>query len=195
MLPQISFSFLTIYFPLILSWIIFGATVFVFLRRREYLALYTVRLFYILICYRILYATLLSILQYNAWHNNPFSQYLLPPHQPFSYFLTYSGMHFWFYPALALMTALLVLFFFGALRKVNADWFLAGEISLGVLLTFLLGWPLSLFLVPMSFFGAVLLSLIAMSMKRGQHVSLGGVMLSVGGTLLVFGVFFLHLFH
>jgi len=78
---------------------------------------------------------------------------------------------------------------------VNADWFLAGEISLGVLLTFLLGWPLSLFLVPMSFFGAVLLSLIAMSMKRGQHVSLGGVMLSVGGTLLVFGVFFLHLFH
>jgi len=39
-------------------------------------------------------ATLLSIAQYSLWLNNDFSRFLLPPHQPITYFIGYVWLHF-----------------------------------------------------------------------------------------------------
>lgn len=193
--PQISFSSLLLYIPLIFSAVMLGAIAFVFVRHRAQLSRYAVRLAISIIVFRIGYAILLSALQYAAWQSNSFSQYLLPPHQPMSYFLFYSGMHFWLYPTLSFFAAALVLLFFGVLRGVKAAWFLQGEIALGILLALILGWPLSLFLVPMSFVALAAISAVCIFMKREQPFSLGVIMLGFGGTLFISGMFFIHLLH
>src|SRR5207253_2411067 len=123
------------------------------------------------------------------------SQYLLPPHQSWSYFLFYSGMHFGLYPALSLLTMFIAFCFFMVLKKANTDWFEEGEISLAILFAFILGWPLGIFLIPLTFLIAAIIALGYFYDKHARPIPIGAVLLGSTLALFLFGVFFVHFFH
>lgn len=180
---------------MLISAAVLAATGVVFVRHRARLSFFTLRLFVGLLFFRIAYAVFLSCLQYITWKGSPLSQYLLPPHQPWSYFLFYSGMHFGLYPLLSLLTMFVAFCFFMTLKKVNGSWFEEGEVSLAVLFAFILGWPLGIFLIPLTFLIAAIIALGYFYDKHARAIPIGAVLLGSTVTLFFLGVLFVHLFH
>lgn len=97
----------------------------------------------------VIFNILLSWLQYQVWRDGGFTAYLLPPHQPWSYFIRYAAFNFWLADVLALAVAGVIYGVFFIF-----DYFKKGAISekdlgLVLLLTLLVGWPKSLIFVPL----------------------------------------------
>jgi len=190
-----SLASLVTYLPMIVSASVLTAAVIVFVRFRARLSFFAVRLLVGLLLFRFVYAIFLSCLQYITWKGSSISQYLLPPHQPWDYFLFYSGMHFWLYPALSLLTMLIAFGFFVMLKKVNTAWLEEGEIVLAALFAFILGWPLGLFLIPTTFLIAAIIALGYFYDKHARQIPIGAVLLGVTVALFVFGAFIIHFLH
>jgi hypothetical protein len=180
---------------MVISGVVLVISVIVFVRHRERLSFFALRLLVGLLVFRIAYATLLSWLQYITWKGSPLSQYLLPPHQPWNYFLFYSGTHFWLYPALSVLVMLVAFCFFMTLKKVNTGWFEEGEVTLAVLFAFILGWPLGIFLIPLTFLTAAIITLGYFYDKHKRQIPIGAVLVGMTVFLFLFGVFFLHFLH
>lgn len=100
-------------------------------------------------------ALLLTFLQYLVWSSGPPSSYFLPPHQPISYFLGYSFIHYF---ATILLTGFFVMFlagFFFIFRRVariswEGSFWKTGEEYIFLSGAFILRWPL---VIPYLFLG------------------------------------------
>jgi len=91
---------------------------------------------------------LFSFLQFTEWKNSEVSQYLLPPHQPISYFIFHSFNQFFLSYLLSFGFALVFLYSAKIFnRKYKERFFEIEEPYLGALGIFLSGWPGLLFYI------------------------------------------------
>lgn len=114
-----------------------------YFRRREHLLRAATIVFIVVFLTVILKIFLASGLQYYVWKNGDgVSQYLLPPYQPFSYFLGYSWQHFILSPAIGLLISFLLVLYFWVLNKIFKRQYLDFEDML-ILVSgaMIVGWP------------------------------------------------------
>src|SRR3989344_6954366 len=114
-----------------------------YFRRREHLLRAATIIFVTVFLTVILKIIVASGLQYYIWKNEGgVSQYLLPPHQPFSYFLGYSWQHFILSPVIGLLASLLLVLYFWILNKIFKKKYLDFEDML-ILVSgaMIVGWP------------------------------------------------------
>lgn len=128
-----------------------------------------------------------TMLQYTIWSNDPLSSKLLPPHQSILYFLKYAGVHFWLAPFIAFALALAFYFFLHALERKNERFFGEGEVELGALAAFLVGWPRFIIFLPVVFLVVVLISGAKLIFKKGAYTTLGLPFLIGLGVTLAYG--------
>jgi len=90
----------------------------------------------------ILTAYLSTSLQFQAWKNDPMSQYLLPPHSPIAYFYNYAIYRFWLPYALDIMISIAWAFYLLLLCKYSNRRFLdEKEACMGFFTALIVGWP------------------------------------------------------
>jgi hypothetical protein len=122
------------------------------------------KFFIALIIFLVVRGVFQSVMTYVVWKSSEMGKYLLPPYQPVSYFLQYSGMH---YAATFLLTTLFVIVFGFAL------WYAGKAIARGGLWkngeeyiflsgAFLVRWPL---VIPYLFLGL----LVALCISLAGH--------------------------
>lgn len=105
-------------------------------------------------------ALLLTYATYSLWSSALPSVYLLPPHQPISYFLRYSFIHFF---ASFLLTSVIacvmgtILFF---LHKRRPHLLVPGDLALLSTAVFLVQWPIDLLYIAALLTGGILLILL-----------------------------------
>ncbi|MDD4931332.1 MAG: hypothetical protein PHG66_04295 [Candidatus Colwellbacteria bacterium] len=94
-------------------------------------------------------ATVVSVLQYNAWAGNAVSKYLLPPHRGIDYFFYYVGTRYYLPFGVSLIFAAL---FAAAMIAINkrskGKFFDGGEIAIASTAIFLSGYPGVLIFLP-----------------------------------------------
>lgn len=84
-----------------------------------------------------------SLLQYYWWANSGgLSEYLLPPHQPITYFLRYSWQHFILSPIIGIVVAFLIAAYFLLLNRIFKKQYVDFEDML-ILVSgaMIVGWP------------------------------------------------------
>lgn len=152
-------------------WVIFllSATIYFFLRDESkkttmlrYAASMTITLFF-------LRAVLLTYATYSLWSHTSPSKYLLPPHQPISYFLQYSFIHFFASFLLTIGLGLVVcgILFFLNYRRHHL--LLPGDIAILLIGMTLLQWPLDLIFIAALFTGGILLILLQCYIIRTEE--------------------------
>ncbi len=156
--------------------------------------------------FRVGYAGLLTVLQYFAWteggrvsaalaHTSldgsiPVTLVKIFPFVfggKFGYFIYYSWGRFWLGTVLSLFGAWIFYRFLIALARREGRFFEEGETELGYLAALLVGWPLSVLFIPLSFVGVVLLSLIRLLFFKEPYTTLGWPFLAAAFVSLVWG--------
>jgi len=170
--------------------VLFGVTVWTYWKRETYISFKTLSLLAIL--FSVFFALLLSGLQYYTWAQDDFTRLFLPPHQSVSYFLIYSG-RFWGHVVLSLGSALLFWFLLRGLRMWSPESFKRNDISLGVLLVLIVGWPHVVVFVPLAFLLVLLLSIWRLVVMKNSNVSLGSSFLVAAFLVLIWGNEFISL--
>ena len=119
------------------------------------------------------YLGYVSWMQYSVWKNNPATAMLLPPHEPLSYFIQYVGMHVWSVYIISFLGALLFYYAFGAINKSFGGKFLyPGELWVGSLALFLVGYPGIIFYIPVFLVVFVVVSIIRLVFYgKGERTS------------------------
>lgn len=107
-------------------------------------ALTTRRLVIISLLGAFLFRGLMTGLQYYVWQSSSFGHFLLPPYQPWGYFINYSFFHFWLYGLITLFIASALYLIFRLIGRRRPE--VAADEDLGLLFIFSLlpGWPRSL---------------------------------------------------
>lgn len=144
------------------------------------------------IAFRILYAALLTLIQYTVWHANTISRTLLDSPLIFpnqievvprwiawvfngqgGYFFFYVWGRFWFNAALSIGVAFLWYLFLRFLARRRDRFFDEGEVMLGFLSALLVGWPHITLFIPLLFFCVVGVSLVRRLVWGHQYTTLG----------------------
>lgn len=123
-----------------------------------------------------------SALTYHAWGNDHIGQYLLWPHQSPWYFLRYAGFHFFVYPVLSLLGALLVWGVLSALKKYSQERLVFSfQAELGALFALLVGWIYAVpFLFLVFLFGiGWSLFMVCTTLMRTRKITYNSVSLSL----------------
>lgn len=156
--------------------------------------------------FRIGYAGLFTVLQYFAWteggrvsaalahtslsENIPITLVKIFPfifEGEFGYFIYYSLSRFWFGAALSLLGAWMFYRFLIALARHEGRFFEEGETELGYLSALIVGWPLSVLFIPLSFIAVVLLSLFRLIFFKEPYTTLGWPFLAAVLVSLIWG--------
>lgn len=143
------------------------------------------RLAWYIIIGTIIFNILLSWLQYQVWRDGGFTAFLLPPHQPWDYFIRYAAFNFWLADVLALVVAGIfygVFFVFAYFKKgAIAD----RDLGLILFLTLLVGWPKSLIFIPLFLGLTIIFSLAGKLFFKVNRIYLAWPLLlaSVGASL------------
>lgn len=139
------------------------------------------------IAFKVLYSVFLTFSQYYIWSNDAFSKFLLPPHQPLKYFISYSFTHFWFNFFLALGSAFIFYLFLRGLKKYQERFFEEGETELGFLTALIAGWPGFVVFVPLVFIFVAALSAFRRLYFGEERATIGLPFLIAGFIAFVFG--------
>lgn len=159
------------------------------------------------VVFKLLYAALLSVVQYYVWSQSEFTQFFinspLSSEVPLSdflrsklgfifggklgYFLFYSWGHFWISALLSMAVALCFYVFLRALRRHNDRFFYEGETELGFLLSLIVGWPNIVLFVPIAFIAVVLVSIFRLLFYKEPYTTLGAPMLLGVLITMIFG--------
>jgi hypothetical protein len=134
-------------------------------------AVYFRRLIIVAIFARLAYATLSAYLQYYVWSASPFTQLLLPPHAPWSYFLQYIFTHYLLNALLSISAAALFWLVFEMLRRYRLGVINREEPLAALLAALVVGWPGFIIFVPIAFLFAVL-SIALAALYSTAHPSL-----------------------
>jgi hypothetical protein len=128
--------------------------------------------------YLIIFALILSVINYFSWKNNEVSKYLLPPYSSFIYIFRYSWQHYWASSVITILFALIVFWGIKWLNKKFNDTFFYDEepylAALGILVT---SWPNCLIFLSLVLFLGVISHLIilffdSIMSKRAKRGSL-----------------------
>jgi hypothetical protein len=114
------------------------------------------RLIVIAVSARLIYAALSAYLQYYVWNASPFTQLLLPPHAPWSYFLQYIFTHYLLNALLSISAAAFFWLVFEMLRRYRLGIINREEPLVALLAALVVGWPGFIIFVPASLLLAAL---------------------------------------
>ena len=153
------------------------------------------RLAIVVVAFRVAYALFETIGQYYVWSQNGFTQLFLPPHQSLSYFFIYAGVHYWLNGAIAIACGVLFALFLRILRKHNERYFDDGEVELGIVLAFIVGWPNFISFLLIVFPSVVLVSIIRRVIFGELYTTLGEPFLVAALVLALWGDRIINLFH
>ena len=134
--------------------------------------------------------------QWYVWAHDPLGKLLLPPTQSITVFTRYVWTHFWINVVISLGLGLGMALVLIALRKRNARFFEEGEVALGTLMAFTVGWPYFVIFFPLVFVLVVLLSVVRSLFFKESFTTLGVPFLVAALLALLFGmrmIAFLHL--
>ncbi|MBI5732407.1 hypothetical protein HY967_00400 [Candidatus Jorgensenbacteria bacterium] len=141
--------------------------------------------------FRISYASLLTILQYYLWSNDPFAKLLLNVGIDISlplplvkdlpwlfdnklgYFIFYSWGRFWLDVVISLVVAYVFYFFLKILKRHQERFFEEGEVGLGLALSLIVGWPGFIIFVPLIFISVVIVSMARQILLGERYTTLG----------------------
>lgn len=161
-------------------------------RRRTLFA----RLIIATICFRIAFAALKTWLQHYAWASDAMGKLLLPPTQSITVFARYAWTHFWINALLSIVVGLLMFVLLRALQKKNDRFFEEGEVELGALMAFVVGWPHFVIFFPLVFIFVVLFSIVRGIALKEPFTTLGMPLIAAAIVALVVAlqvIPFLHL--
>ncbi|MDP3975170.1 MAG: hypothetical protein Q8P88_02720 [Candidatus Jorgensenbacteria bacterium] len=168
-MTEFTFILVTFWAPLVVPWLLVLVVAGAYFFRRAFLP-FVVRITGVLY---VLVVAAQTFAQYLVWSGDSLSSKLLPPHQSILYFLKYAGVHFWLAPLIALIVALAFYTILRALKDKNARFFEEGEVELGALAAFLVGWPRVIVFLPIVFLAVVSISGIKMALRKNAYTTLG----------------------
>lgn len=122
-----------------------GQKLFAFLRL-DYFTTRRLIIFYLSAA--LLFKLFLTAWQYYVWRMSDLGQYLLPPYQPWGYFIRYAFWHFWLPAVLALFFALGLYLIFYAAKRWRPKIISSADLRLLFLMALLAGWPKFLIFFP-----------------------------------------------
>lgn len=154
---------------------------------------------------RVLYASFTTYGQYYIWSQGELGQLLL--NSPlasevplpkwllsspifagrFGYFTFYALGHFWASQFVAIGVSILFWWFLKILQKYRAQFFEAGEVTLGLLTSLIIGWPNVLVFIPLTFVLMVLLSLFRTLVLKQYTTTIGWPLLIAAALTMVWG--------
>jgi hypothetical protein len=165
-----------------------------------------------LIAFRIVYAVVATVTQYDVWLLNPLTKQLvvLPIHQdilisffgkliysflnkPGGYFLYYSFSHFWLNMILTLIAAGCWYGLLIALKRHKDRFFEDNEPLYGLLLALIAGWPGIVLFIPCTFLFLAILSLVRIIFFKKQLTTIGIPMVIAATIAVALGnIIFIH---
>ncbi len=149
------------------------------------------KLIFATIGFRIIYAGLLTGLQYVTWASGGIGEFFLRESidkslpipfiqslpwifgSQWGYFIFYSLLHFWVNVVLSLFVAWIFYRFLILLKRYRERFFDEEEIELGFLVALLVGWPAFTLFVPLVFLSVVLTSLARLIVWKEAYTTLG----------------------
>ena len=173
-------------------------------------------LIWLVLGFKVLYASIETFTQYYVWSSGKFTKLLLDQNiisldivkdsfgkmawvfnNRFGYFLFYSWGRFWLEIVVTLIVAMAFYLFFIFLKRHKERFFEEGEVELGFLLSLLVGWPNFIVFLPLVFVSTVIVSIvkIAVFSARGgsayggneMYTTLGAPFLLAALIVLLFG--------
>lgn len=171
-------------------------------------------LIWLVVGFKILYASVETFSQYYVWSSSGFTKLFLDQNiidlniaQDFfgkmawifdnrlGYFLFYSWGRFWFEIAVSLAAALAFYLFLRFLKRHKERFFEEGETELGFLLALMIGWSNFIIFLPLVFLSVILVSIFKMLAYKEMYTTLGAPFLLAALTVLLFGNYFINLFN
>lgn len=158
----------------------------------------------LVVAFRLMFATLLSVFQYVAWSANPVTSVLLetPLNEgvplpgpvkdvlsstPLGYFIFYSFGRFWLNPIITIGVALLFWWILKLLQKYRQRFFNEGEVTLGLLTCLIVGWPNVVVFVPLTMLMMAALSIVRLLVFKKRLTTIGWPLLLAAAVTLVWG--------
>lgn len=171
-------------------WFVLALTFFSYISGIKKGILYFKNIFLAVFIFRILYSTALSIGQYYTWAGNEFTRFFLKAPlaeeagligklfgfffgQDLGYFAFYVAGRFWFEFVLAILISIIFFFLLTSFKRHNPRFFEEGEVELGTLLAFLVGWPGVVLFIAFSFVFVLVVSIFRLVFLRERLTTLG----------------------
>lgn len=169
-------------------------------------------LIFLVLGFKVLYASVSTIGQYHVWSSNSFTKLLLDKNaidfnvlrefsgklflfldNRFGYFFFYSWGRFWFEIVVSLIAALAFYLFLIFLKKYKERFFEEGETALGFLLAFMVGWSNFIVFLPIAFLSVVFISILKILFFKEKYTTLGAPFLLAALIVLIFGNYLVSL--
>jgi len=163
-------------------------------------------LIWLVLGFKVLYASIETFSQYYVWSSNGFTKLFLDQNiidlniaqdffgkmtwifdNRFGYFLFYSWGRFWLEIAVSLAAALAFYLFLRFLKKHKERFFEEGETELGFILALMIGWSNFIIFLPLVFLSVVLVSIFRMLVFKETYTTLGAPFLLAALIVLFFG--------
>lgn len=166
-------------------------------------------LIWLVVGFKILYASIQTFSQYYVWSSNKFTKLFLDQNvidlnivkdifgkmawvfdNRFGYLIFYSWGRFWFEIVVTLVAALLFYSFLVFLKKHRERFFEEGETELGFLLAVMVGWSNFIVFLPLVFLSVVIVSIFRSLVFKEAYTTLGVPFLLAALAVLLFGNYF-----
>jgi hypothetical protein len=163
-------------------------------------------LIWLVLGFKILYASIETFGQYYVWSGSGFTRLFLDKNalnldllkefsgklfifldNRFGYFLFYSWGRFWMEIAVSLAAALAFYLFLVFLKKHKERFFEEGETELGFLLALMVGWSNFIIFLPLVFLSVVIVSIFKKLIFKEAYTTLGAPFLLAALIVLLFG--------
>lgn len=171
-------------------------------------------LIWIVLVFKVAYASLETFGQYYVWKSSEFTKLFLDPktvdfnilkefsgklfwafNNRLGYFIFYSWGRFWMTIVVSLLAAAAFYLFLLFLKKYKERFFEEGEVELGFLLALTIGWPNFIAFLFAAFLSVILVSAIRMIFFKEFYTTLGAPFLLAALAALVFGNYFINFFN
>lgn len=190
--------------------VVFGCAVFWYVRRHTYLStLLLRRISWVMGVSYVLYAFVLSTIQYIVWARSPLGEpfITLPLDKkiptllwfckeiPGGYFIHYSVGRFFLPVILAVVVALAWGAFLHTLKKHKGRFFDTGDIELAIVGGLVVGWPGVLVYIVLSLIGTVCIGLFRAFFQKEHYTTIGLPVVIAAAITLLFSGLFISLFN
>lgn len=162
---------------------------------------------------RAFYAVFLTIKQYDIWSENTATQIFLNSplgqavpipeiiknsvifQNKFGYFIFYSYGRFWLDFIIIIICSAIFYSFLKLLRKYQERFFEQGEVELGLVASFTVGWPNFVLFLPLVFILVVIISIFRRLFLKEFYTTLGLPLIFATIVMIIFGEKLINIFN
>jgi hypothetical protein len=169
-------------------------------------------LIWLVVGFKVIYASVETFSQYYVWSSSGFTKLLLDKsvqdfdllkqfsgklffflNNRFGYLIFYSWGRFWMEIVVSLLAAFAFYLFLVFLKKHKERFFEEGETELGFLLALMVGWSNFIIFLPLVFLSVVLVSIFRKLVFKEMYTTLGAPFLLAALIVLLFGKYILDI--